>query len=117
MKEHFFKNLRALRAKLGISQCEMADKINVSQSTYQRIENGSSQVAIHYINKLCDALNITEKELLEKDGLTFTSNGEPTTNEGYLLELIESKNKYISLLESIIEEKNKLINMYEKNKC
>lgn len=52
------------RKKLGLSQTELAEKLNVSNKLISKWETGTSLPATEYLPKLCKALNIGINELL-----------------------------------------------------
>ena len=67
MKERTFaQRLREIRKRIGITQEELANKINVSSKTLQRWEWGERQPRMEELKKLCEALHVTEAELLNE---------------------------------------------------
>lgn len=64
-KELFAKNLRAARAKLGISQEEFAKRIGVSQDAIRVYESGNCYVpGVDKIMSICDVANISPNDLV-----------------------------------------------------
>ena len=59
-------HLRFLRDKVGLSQAEVAEKLNIHQAEYSKIESGKRRVFKH-ITQLCEILNCTEKDILKTD--------------------------------------------------
>lgn len=55
-------NLKKFRLLANLSQQEVANKVGVSQPTYQRWESGSSQVPPSKLNKLAKMLHVTVAE-------------------------------------------------------
>lgn len=45
------KDLASIRKKLNLTQAEMADKLDISFSYYQKIENGYKNPSYNFINK------------------------------------------------------------------
>ncbi len=67
MKERTFaQRLREIRKRIGITQEELANKINVSSKTLQRWEWGERQPRMEELKKLCEVLHVTEAELLNE---------------------------------------------------
>ena len=67
MKERTFaQRLREIRKRIGITQEELANKINVSSKTLQRWEWGERQPRMEELKKLCEALHVTEAELMNE---------------------------------------------------
>lgn len=56
--------LRLLRLYLGLSQAQMAEKIELSQSMISEIESGSKSVSIDVIEKYSTRLNVRMSQLL-----------------------------------------------------
>ena len=65
MKENNFHNrLRDLRKKAGLTQKELAERINISLMTFKRWEWGQRAPRLEEIKRIAQALNVTEDELL-----------------------------------------------------
>lgn len=50
-------NLRTIRRILGISQCEMAEKLDIDRSTYSYYETGKSEPPLYRLKKIIDLFN------------------------------------------------------------
>ena len=48
------KDLASIRKKLNLTQAEMADKLDISFSYYQKIENGYKNPSYNFINKFIE---------------------------------------------------------------
>ncbi|WKK73993.1 helix-turn-helix transcriptional regulator [Marivirga salinae] len=92
--------LKKLRIAKNLSQEQLADELNISQSTYSRIENGNQNWA-KYLNEICDFFNIEPSILFVKE-LPLNNSKKIQTNR----EIDNSKNQ--------IDEKEKIINILEK---
>lgn len=57
------RKIRSFRESKGISQEQMADKLNISQSAYSRMENGESNSWVQHIEKLSGEFGIKPEEL------------------------------------------------------
>ncbi len=60
-------NLKLIREELGISQKELAEKLNVSPTNIYNYEKGRTQPSIEWIIKIADALNVTTDYLLGRE--------------------------------------------------
>ena len=49
----------------GLTQEELAEKLNISWRQVQRIETGKSLPSLHTLKKLVSILNISDKDLKE----------------------------------------------------
>jgi len=52
------------RRELKLKQCQLADKINLSNNHISNIENGHSIPSLETISKICEALDVTPDYLL-----------------------------------------------------
>lgn len=57
-------NLYRKRQEKGLTQSEMAELLNISQTAYQKIETGNTALISNRISQLADALQIEEEELV-----------------------------------------------------
>ena len=57
-------NLKRLREQKGLTQYQLADRINVNRSAVSMWETGASTPLRKYRRKLCELLDCTEAELL-----------------------------------------------------
>lgn len=59
--------IKELREKLGISQAELANKINVVRSTICQYEKGTREPSYEVIQKLADFFNVSVDYLLGRE--------------------------------------------------
>lgn len=57
--------IRKVRVKKGYSQQFIADSIGISQSKFNRIENGNSDILINDLLQICQLLRINYIDLLK----------------------------------------------------
>jgi len=58
------EKIRSIRMDKGYSQEYMADKLNISQAKYSRLENGSTEFTIKILGKLILLLRIHPDEII-----------------------------------------------------
>lgn len=58
-------DLKVLRVKNNLTQQEMADKLDVSLTTYSFIENGKQSGKVEFWKKVKEAFNLTADELVK----------------------------------------------------
>lgn len=58
------KIIRRRREQLGLSQQEMADRLNMSQSTYSRIEQKDEDITIRQLKSIAEVLEVQLADLL-----------------------------------------------------
>ena len=51
-------NIKSLREQKGVSQYEMADRMNLDQSSYSRLEKRGNKLSIEQIQSIADALGV-----------------------------------------------------------
>ncbi|AWK05744.1 XRE family transcriptional regulator [Flavobacterium crocinum] len=61
--------LKKLRKSKGLSQEEIADYLDISQSAYARMESGENHSWASHILKISEIFKIEPKELLENENL------------------------------------------------
>ena len=52
--------IRSIRRQLGITQYELADRCNISQTSQSQIENGIKRPSTRTIKKVCEVLEVPE---------------------------------------------------------
>ncbi|UBM60403.1 helix-turn-helix transcriptional regulator [Marinilongibacter aquaticus] len=55
--------LRLIRIKLNLSQETMADLMQINQATYNRLESGKIKLGLGHVEKIAQALNVSEQEV------------------------------------------------------
>lgn len=66
--------LKNRRNELGLSLAKLRDLTGLSKSTLSDIENGKSNPKIATLEKICDALNIEIKDVLENEQIQKNEN-------------------------------------------
>lgn len=61
------KNLRNLRKELGLSQKQVAEKLNISQQTYSDYENDKTEPTMDMLIRLANLFGVSIDELLDRD--------------------------------------------------
>ena len=59
-----YENLIFIRNRLGLSQRELAQKLNVSKSTYARWETGENIIPLNHLIDLCNYAKVTPDYIL-----------------------------------------------------
>ncbi|MDO4879924.1 MAG: helix-turn-helix transcriptional regulator [Capnocytophaga sp.] len=107
------EKIKKLRKSRNLSQEEVADFINVSQSTYARIESGTSNSWAGYILPICQLFNIPPEELLKSENIVIHNNNTSCQySGGYVINQISEK--LIEQYEKRISEKEEYIKFLQK---
>jgi transcriptional regulator with XRE-family HTH domain len=103
--------IRHLRKKRGYSQEEVAEKLNISQSAYARIENGESQSWASHIEQLSTIFDVKPKSFLskQKEGSPIKKQKSKLQLQDTLIALDEVYQKLIEQYETRLQEKDELI--------
>ncbi|PHS68092.1 MAG: transcriptional regulator [Flavobacterium sp.] len=102
--------IKELRKSKRLSQEEVADFLNVSQSTYARIEKGESNSWVNNIAPICELFDIKPDELLKQDTIVISQNQQGgNSNNAYVINQLSEK--LISQFEETIKEKDAIILM------
>lgn len=69
-----------LRKEKGLTQKQLADRLDISESYYNQIEKGERQkrMDITIINKLATALDVSMADLIDFESKGGEQNGNPT---------------------------------------
>ena len=67
-------NIKTLRKNAGLTQAQLAEKINVDSKYISRLETGSSTASIATISKLAGALGVEVKELFKIENIKNKNN-------------------------------------------
>ena len=109
------KNIKQLREQKGYTQEQVADYLNISQSTYARIEKGERNSWVNYLDKLCEVFDVQADDLVKQEGI-IVNNNQKGGNGAFIInqlseKLIEQyelrlqeKEAYILKLEALIEK-------------
>ena len=65
MESNFAKNLKQIRVMNGLSQKELAEKLNVSFKTISHWESGYSEPNLFQLIELKKALSVSYEDLLD----------------------------------------------------
>lgn len=99
-------NIKKIRTDKKITRKELAEKIEVSEPTISRYENGKREPNIETLNKIARALNVSILELIGSTPLTkehiFDGIGGKTEFEQNYISDLESYNNEL-LIEEIVK--------------
>lgn len=70
MDKHVNENFKKLRKKINITQEQMAEYLNLEQSSISKFESGERNLSVHNIEKACTLFGVNSKELY-KSGMKF----------------------------------------------
>lgn len=89
----FGKFICQLRKEQGLTQMELAEKINVSDKAISRWENGKKYPDIEILEDLCGVLGISISELIACKRIESNEEAISITEHAYIDELIRSRKK------------------------
>lgn len=97
------KRISDLRQKKGFKQSEMAALVDLSQSSYSRIENNPETLTLEQLEKLAKALDVSVIELITGEP--------PKIDDGEREKKLENE---IKQLKEWLEDKETIINYHNK---
>jgi transcriptional regulator with XRE-family HTH domain len=65
-KEIVGRNVRVVRAERGLSQEEIAHRVNISTTYYGQVERGKRNVSVEVLGRIADALNVEMERLVRR---------------------------------------------------
>lgn len=98
------KRIRKYREEKGISQEELAEKLHISRSTYQRIENGETNSWVNHIENICTSLDVNMEDILKPEEGYTQINKENTANENSSNNMIQNQTNNYSTPEKLLEQ-------------
>ncbi|MFN3851683.1 MAG: helix-turn-helix domain-containing protein [Spirosomataceae bacterium] len=99
--EDLILKIKAIRLKKGISQEQIAAKLNMKQSNYARLENGKTDLKLDKLALIADALEMSVGSLID-----FDVKGEVVEDTIFYYNELIKANKKIEELRQEIEELN-----------
>ena len=105
------KNLKEIRKQKGLTQTEVAQKLNISQQTYSDYENKKTEPDIDKLIELSKLFNISLDKLLKENKDEINNNQHPRYSDN-LIEKIKQLNEYNLMkvegyVENMLEEQKK----------
>ena len=108
-KKEIGKQLKYFRQKAGLTQAELAEKININEKQISKIESGKHFPTFDNFIKILDVLNIKLKDLDTSEKKLCSKSREK------LFRIInQSSDKDIEFYTSVIENINKNLKIYIK---
>lgn len=97
------KRIRTFREDKGFSQEELAEKLHISRSTYQRIENGETNSWINHIENICHSLEVNLDDILKPEEGYTQINKENSANENSSNNMIQNQTNNYNISEKMLE--------------
>ena len=122
MNNAIVDKIKKIRISKGYNHSEMADKLNITRSAYQRLENGEIYSWAKYLEELLDILETSPKDFFSDIGSKTYNQTNNTGGIGYIVEhlhqenkevyekLIASKDEQIALLKSLLKKNDAGVN-------
>lgn len=100
MKNYNYKTLKSIREEQSLTQEQMGERLNMTQSNYSKLENNHKKInSVEMLSRIARVLNISEEQL--KDLLTKKEEGsELGLDSNVLIETLQQK---IIIRENFIE--------------
>lgn len=116
MNQEVVEKIKRLRIAKGLNHLDMADKLNITRSAYQRLESGETYSWAKYLEELLDVLETSPKDFFSDIGKKIINQNNYTGSIGYVEtlhqenkdvyeKLITAKDEQIALLKSLLDKK------------
>ena len=106
MNKSIGEKLKELRKSKGLNLEELLKKLNVSESTYLRMERGETATWTSKIDEICQLYEIEPEELILSKEKYFLISNHQSGNTASNITINNSSEKAFELFERIIAEKN-----------
>lgn len=117
MNQEIVEKIKRLRISKGLNHVDMADKLHVTRSAYQRLESGETYSWAKYLDELMAILETTPNEFFSDIGKKTINQTNNSGGVGYIVEtliqdnkevyekLIASKDEQIAFLKELLQNK------------
>ena len=117
MNEESGEKIKKMRISKGYNHTEMADKLHITRSAYQRLESGETYSWAKHLDDLMNVFETTPKEFFSDIGKKVINQNNYDGSVGYVVdnlykenkeiyqELIKAKDEQITLLKEMLEKK------------
>ena len=116
MNREVVEKIKRLRVAKGLNHLDMADKLHITRSAYQRLESGETYSWAKYLDELMTILETTPNEFFADIGKKTINQTNNSGSIGYVEilhqdnkevyeKLIASKDEQIALLKSLLDKK------------
>jgi transcriptional regulator with XRE-family HTH domain len=118
MNNAIVDKIKKLRISKGFNHNDMVDKLHITRSAYQRLENGETYSWAKYLEELLGILETNQKDFFSDIGSKIYNQTNNTGGIGYIVEnlhqenkevyekLIASKDDQIALLKSLLDKRD-----------
>ncbi|MGV8131405.1 MAG: helix-turn-helix domain-containing protein [Candidatus Pacearchaeota archaeon] len=110
--------IRTFRKLKGFTQQDVADRINVTQSTYSRIETDDHNASVEELKKIAEALDVSLGDLISSEPLVINNHASNHGAQGKIEHFYgDNKETYEKLLTTMnqqIEQMQLLIKLLSK---
>ncbi|HBV13803.1 helix-turn-helix domain-containing protein [Chryseobacterium carnipullorum] len=104
MNKTIGKRIRNFREAKGFSQEELAERLKISRSAYQRLENGETNSWINHIESICTSLEVNLDDILKPEEGFVQMNRDSSANESYSNNMVQNQTNNYNLPEKLIEQ-------------
>ena len=106
MNQEIVEKIKRLRISKGLNHVDMADKLHVTRSAYQRLESGETYSWAKYLDELMAILETTPNEFFSDIGKKTINQTNNSGSIGYV-EILHQENKEV--YEKLIASKDEQI--------
>ena len=102
--------IRKIREFRNYTQTHLADKLNISQNAYSKIENGTSKLTTDRLEQLAKILDVPVESMLNSERQIFNFDNSPIEKfYGYIENLHEENKEVIQKTMNILEQQSQFL--------
>ena len=109
MNNAIVDKIKKLRISKGLKHNDMADKLHITRSAYQRLENGETYSWAKHLEELLDILETNPKDFFSDIGNKVFNQTNNAGGVGNIVENVFQENKEV--YEKLIASKDEQINL------
>ena len=94
MNREIVEKIKRLRISKGLNHLDMADKLHITRSAYQRLESGETYSWAKYLDELMTILETTPNEFFSDIGKKTINQTNNSGSIGYV-EILHQENKEV----------------------
>ncbi len=107
MNNEIVDKIKKLRISKGFNQDDMADKLHITRSAYQRLENGETYSWAKYLDELMDIFETTLNEFFSDIGKRIINQTDQSGAIGYVENLQQENKAYLEKIEKLHSSREK----------
>lgn len=121
LDEAYGKRIRHIRRKKGVTQAQLADRLDYSRVTISRIESGKTSIAVSQLYRIAKALDVDPNVILNLKNFMMSDDAPEPTSKVLLYSIMTAvpeptgKTLYTGQIEGRITVPTAVLNLHDPN--